>query len=56
MKLKPNDPVPFIYAYFKSLSDGESKPKPLSDYEISLAKNLHKKFEYLKSQLNDENS
>lgn len=26
LKLKPKDPIPFIYAYFQSVSEGEIKP------------------------------
>lgn len=51
---KPKDPVPFIYSYFLDMQRGVNPPQPLNDNEINEIKNLKKKVDYLKDQLNNE--
>ena len=51
LKEKPSDPVPFMYSYLKQYSEGIEKPITPSNLEVAETKNLRKKYEYLKSQV-----
>lgn len=48
-----------MYSYLKQISEGVDKPVTPTNLEVAETKNLRKKYEYLKSQVNggdDENS
>ena len=49
---KPRDPVPYIYSYLVDLSKGV-KPEPLTENEVNELRNLKKKVEFLKDQLEE---
>ena len=48
--------MPYIYGYLNDLSRGLAEPKPLTDNELNELRNLKKKVEYLKDQLQEEGS
>ena len=52
---KPMDPVPHIYSYLQEIKKGvdPNEIKPITDNELNELRNLEKKVEYLKDQLND---
>lgn len=45
-----------MYSYLKQISEGATEPVPPTNLEVAEAKNLRKKYAYLKSQLNDVGS
>lgn len=51
---KPTDPVPFVYSYLKQLGDGVAEPVMPTNLDVAEIKNLRKKYEYLKSQVMDD--
>lgn len=50
---RPNDPVPYMYAYLKQTKLGIT-PQCTSNNEIAAIKNMRKKIEYLRTQVVDE--
>jgi cAMP-dependent protein kinase regulator len=49
---KPRDPVPYIYSYLVDLSKNQ-EPNPLTENEVNELRNLKKKVEYLRDQLEE---
>ena len=50
---KPSDAIPFMYSYLKQAGAGIEQPVTPTNIEVAEMKNLRKKYDYLKSQLND---
>ena len=49
VKEKPSDPVPFMYAYLKQISQGVHEPVLPTNLQVAEMKNLRKKLAHLKS-------
>lgn len=55
---KPNDPVPHIYSYLLEIKKGinPEQIKAITDNELAELKNLEKRINYNKEQLNENNA
>ena len=51
---RPSDPVPFMYSYLKQVSEGVQQPVMPTNLEVAEMKNLRKKYDFLKGQLNED--
>ena len=54
LREKPSDPVPFMYSYLKQVKKGIADPVCPTNKQIAEVKNLRKKCEFLRSQLDDD--
>ena len=52
---RPSDVVPFMYSFLKQINEGIEDPVMPTNLQVAEIKNLRKKYDYLKSLVDDEN-